>query len=110
MALSDEIKDGLSFLKDLQSKAKDKKGDLEKAAHQLESLAAALKGLAGGSSEKLNLQVSKFEGVNRLLAAKQSAENELMRSASPDWNAIGDGIAGVAGVAIKIGLAVAAVA
>ena len=109
MALADEIKDGMAFLKDLQSKAKDKKPELEKAAQQLESLAAALKGLANGSPEKLNLQLTRFEGVNRLLAAKQSAEKELTRSAPPDWNKIGDGIAGVAGIAVKIGLAVAAI-
>lgn len=109
MALSNEIKDSLAFLKDLQAKAKDKKPELEKAAKQLESLAAALKGLADGKPEKLDLTLTNWEGVNRLLAAKQSAEHELTRSAPPDWNAIGDGIAGVAGVAVKVGLAIASI-
>lgn len=109
MALSSEIKDSLAFLKDLQAKAKDKKGDLEKAAKQLESLAEAIKGLADGKPEKLNAALGQWEGVNRLLLAKASAEHELTRKASPDWNAIGDGIAGVAGVAVKIGIAVASI-
>lgn len=109
MALADEIKDGMGFLKDLQAKAKDKKPELEKAAQQLQSLADALKGLADGKPEKLNLQLTQWTNVNRLLAAKQSAEQELTKSAPPDWNKIGDGIAGVAGIAIKIALAVGAV-
>ena len=108
MALASEIKDGLAFLKDLQAKAKDKKPELEKAAKELESRAAVFKGLASGSSEKLDLKLTAWTNVNRLLAAKQSAEQELTKSAPPDWNKIGDGIAGVAGVAVKIGLAVAA--
>ncbi len=109
MALASEIKDGLAFLKDVQATAKDKKDDLEKAAAQLETLAAALKSLAKGDSSKLNVTLTKFENVNRLLAAKASAEQELIKSARPDWNKIGDGVAGVAGVAVKIALAVAAV-
>lgn len=109
MALASEIKEGLAFLKDVQAKAKDKKEDLEKAAAQLESLAAALKGLANGDSSKLNVTLSKFENVNRLLAAKASAEHELTKGARPDWDKIGDGVAGVAGVAVKIALAVAAI-
>lgn len=106
MALADEIKAGTGFLKDLQAKAKDKKPELEKAAKQLESLAGLFRGLADGKGEKLNLTLTQWEGVNRLLAAKQSAEQELTKSAPPDWNKIGDGVAGVAGVAIKIALAV----
>ena len=109
MALADEIKSGLSFLKDIQSQAKDKKDDIEKAATQLESLAAALKGLAKGDSTKLNITLGQWEGVNRLLAAKASAEEELTKGASPDWNKIGDGIATAAKIAVKVGLAVAAV-
>ncbi len=107
MSLANEIKDGLSFLKDLQSQAKDKKEDLEKAAGQLESLAAALKGLAKGDPSKLNVQLTQWEGVNRLLLAGASAEQELTKGASPDWDKIGDGLATAAGIAVKIGIAVA---
>lgn len=108
MALTDDVKEGLSFLKDLQAKAADNKEALQKAGAQLEGLAAMLKGLASGDSTKLNIQLTQWEGVNRLLAAQASAEAELTKSAPPDWNKIGDGIANVAGIAVKIGLAVAA--
>ena len=107
MSLANEIKDGLAFLKQIQAQAKDKKEDLEKAAGQLESLAAAIKGLANGDSSKLDVQLTQWEGVNRLLLASASAEKELTKSASPDWDKIGDGLATAAGIAVKIGLAVA---
>lgn len=107
MSLANEIKDGLSFLKEIQSQAKDKKDELEKAAGQLETLAAALKSLAKGDATKIEFTRTQWEGVNRLLAAKASAEAELTRGASPDWNRIGDGIATVTKIAVKVGLAVA---
>ena len=107
MALSNEIKDGMAFLKDLQSKAKDKKPELEKAAKQLESLAAALKGLAGGDQHALDVTLTRFEGANRLLLAKASAEHELVRSAPPDWDKIGDGVVTVLRVALKIAAVIA---
>ena len=109
MALTNEIKDGLAFLRDIQSKAKDKKDDLEKIAAQLESIASAFKSLAKGDSSKLNVTLTQWQDVNRLLAAKASAENELTKSASPDWNKIGDGVAGVVGVAVKIALALVSI-
>lgn len=106
MSLADEIKAGQGFLKQIQSQAKDKKAELEKAASQMESLAAAFKSLANGDPEKLQLTLTKWEGVNRLLAAQASAEAELTKGASPDWNKIGDGIATAVGISIKIALAV----
>ena len=109
MSLSDEIKDGLSFLKDVQAKAKDNKADIQKAANEVQRVADALKGLASGDPVKLNVTMTQFENVNKLLLAQASAEDELTRSASPDWNKIGDGVATVVGIAVKIGLAVAGV-
>lgn len=109
MALADEIKSGLAVFKDLQAQAKDKKDDIEKAAAQLESLAAVLKGLTKGDSSKLDVTLTQWEGVNRLLLASASAQQELTKSASPDWDKIGDGIAKVAGIGVKIALAVAGV-
>jgi DNA repair exonuclease SbcCD ATPase subunit len=107
MSLANEIKDAVSFLKDLETQAKDKKTELQTAANQLEQLAAALRGLASGDPSKLSVQFTQWEGVNRLLLASASAENELTRRASPDWNKIGDGVAIAAGIAVKIGIAVA---
>lgn len=107
MALADDLKSGLDLLKDLQGKAKSHKDDLERASQHLSTLADAIKALANGDPSKIEITATQWHNVNRLLAAKASAEEELTKRASPDWEAIGDTVAGVAGIAIKVGLAVA---
>lgn len=106
MALAEDIKGGIDLLKTLQEKAKGNKEELEKAAKHLESLADAIKSLANGDASKIEITRTQWSNVNRLLAAKASAEQELTKGASPDWEAIGDTVAGVARIIVKVGLAV----
>jgi hypothetical protein len=107
VALSDEIKDALSFLKDIQTQAKGHKAEIEKVASEVQRVADILKGLSNGDPAPLQVTLTQFENVNRLLLASASAEQELVRKSSIDWEKVGDGIAKVAGVAVKIGLAIA---
>jgi len=106
--LSDEIKDGLSFLKDIQGKIKDNQAEIEIAASEIQKIADALSSLASGDPKPLNVTLTQWTNVNKLLLAKASAEQELVADAPPDWDKIGSGVATAVAVAVKIALAVAA--
>jgi hypothetical protein len=109
VALSDEIKDGLSFLSGIQSTAKGNQAELELAAVEIRKIADLFGSLSRGDAKPLDVTLTKWTNVNKLLLAKASAEQELTSGSSPDWNKIGDGVATAVGIAVKIALAIAAV-
>ena len=108
MALSDEIKDGLAFLQDIQAKVKDNQDEIQIAATEIQKIADMLTSLAGGDSTPLNVTITQWTDVDKLLLAGASAEQQITAGASPDWNKIGSGVATAVGIAVKIALAVAA--
>lgn len=102
MAITDDIKTGLSFLRGLRSKAADHKEDILKVAENLETFSVALKGLANGDPQKLDAVMTRWVEVNKTLLAISSAKQELTRK-EINWTAISDGLL----VAIKVGIRIA---